>query len=238
MPTNGRDETRLTADAVRRMHLLVVDSSPLLLAGLSTLLGRRPEFEVTAAAESWDVRLSGAASIEAAMVDVANRKRDGWVDVERLRDALPATLVVVMDDGVRESRLRRAMRQGLAGYVLKYDPIENLSRTILEIRRKDFVVSTSVDLSGVGNGRLASVLRLLTEREIEIVRHVGDGLPMKSIAERLRISENTLDNHKTRILGKLGMHRLADLVRFAIGSGLSQIDETNCFPPGPAAESA
>jgi DNA-binding NarL/FixJ family response regulator len=157
---------------------------------------------------------------------------------------LPATRIVVMDDLVRDHVLRRAMRQGLAGFVAKFDPIQNLAETLIGIRRSDFVVSQSVLECGyaagrgyeAGRGGTTPGLHLLTQREVDVLRLIGDGMPMKNIAQRLRISECTLDNHKTRILRKLGMHRIVDLVRFSIGMGLSVVDATTCLPPSEASE--
>jgi DNA-binding NarL/FixJ family response regulator len=251
MTYNGLDDPFPNGkDRRNSMRLLVVDSSPVLLAGLTALLGRRPEFEVTAAADAWDVpsdaqATAAAASVaphsdtvEAAIVDIASRTHDGWRDVRRIQDIRPAMRVVVMDDAARENQIRRAMRADLSGYIVKHDPIQNLVETLESLRRNDFVVSASVLSLGRPRSRNGvEAVQKLTEREIEIVRQIGNGLPPKAIAALLKISANTLDNHKTRILHKLGMHRTADLIRFAIGSGLSSVDESNCFPPDDDAAS-
>jgi DNA-binding NarL/FixJ family response regulator len=227
-------------EALPPLRLLVVDSAPVLLEGLASLLSRQPGFEVFSAADARDLpSIANSASIDMALVDIASRKHDGWSDVRRTREIMPATRIVVMDEIVRDHQLRRAMRQALSGMIVKFDPIRNLVETLVGIRRSDFVISASVLEFGRGQDRGPAVgLHLLTEREVDILRLIGDGWLMKSIAERLRISEHTLDNHKTRILRKLGMHRIVDLVRFAIGIGLSVVDPKNCFPPGSESESA
>jgi DNA-binding NarL/FixJ family response regulator len=221
------------------LRLLIVDSVPVLLEGLTSLLKGRREFQVAAAADAFYLPpIALSTPIDVAIVDVAAKTHDGWRDVRRVQETLPAARIVVMDEIVRDHQLRRAMRQSLGGFIAKFDPIENITETLLEIRKSDFIVSQSVLECGYSTGRVhdsargnALGLHLLTQREVDVLRHIGDGLPMKDIASRLRISECTLDNHKTRILRKLGMHRIVDLVRFAIGSGLSIIDETNCLPP-------
>jgi len=231
--------------ATSTLRLLVVDSVPVLLEGLSSLLKQRHEFQVAVAADGFYLPpIALSAPIDVAIVDVAAKTHDGWRDVRKVREMLPAARIVVMDEIVRDHQLRRAMRQSLGGFIAKFDPIANITETLLEIRKSDFIVSQSVLECGYSMGRghdsrgNAPGLHLLTQREVDVLRHIGDGLPMKDIAGRLRISECTLDNHKTRILRKLGMHRIVDLVRFAIGSGLSIVDETNCLPPvsetGPA----
>lgn len=71
----------------------------------------------------------------------------------------------------------------------------------------------------------------LTAREQEVLKLIGDGYTFPGIAMRLALSAHTIDNHKTRILKKLGLHRTVDLVRFAVGVGLCVIDPTNRLPP-------
>lgn len=71
----------------------------------------------------------------------------------------------------------------------------------------------------------------LTGREQEVLRMIGDGYTFPRIAERLQLSLHTIDNHKTRILKKLGLHRTVDLVRFAVGVGLCEITPENRMPP-------
>jgi DNA-binding NarL/FixJ family response regulator len=228
------------------VRLLIVDSVPVLLEGLASLLQARREFQVTAAADSRHLpAIALSTPIELAVIDVACKKHDGWADVRRVQETLPAARIVVMDEIVCDHQLRRAMRQSLAGFIAKFDPIQNIVETLLEIRRSDFVVSASVLDCGYSTPRghdtargTALGLHLLTHREVDVLRLIGDGLPMKDIARRLRISECTLDNHKTRVLKKLRMHRIVDLVRFAIGAGLSVIDESNCLPPVSEVESA
>jgi DNA-binding NarL/FixJ family response regulator len=237
----GRDDAspkRNEADP--RLRLLVVDSAPVLLEGLSALLRRQPEFEVFSATDTRDLpSIARLAPIDVAIVDIASRSRDGWNDVRKIQETLPAARVVVMDEVVRDYPLRQAMRRRLAGLIIKHDPIRNLAEALLGIGKRDFVISVSVLECGRSrSGAPAVGLHLLTQREADILRLIGDGWSMRIIAERLRISEHTLDNHKTRILRKLGMHRIVDLVRFAIGMGLSFVDPKNCFPPGPESESA
>jgi DNA-binding NarL/FixJ family response regulator len=220
------------------MRLLIVDPIPVLLEGMAALLRKR-DFQVTTATDARHLpAIALTTPIEAAVVNVAGREPDAWTDVRRIQESLPSVRVVVMDAVVREHQLRRAMRQNLAGFIAKFDPVQNIAETLLSIRRSDFVVSASVLECGYSttraneNGRGSTPgVHLLTQREVDVLRLIGDGLAMKNIAGRLRISECTLDNHKTRILKKLRMHRIVDLVRFAIGVGLSIVDESNCLPP-------
>jgi DNA-binding NarL/FixJ family response regulator len=213
------------------------------MEGLASLLRRR-DFPVTATADSWHLpAVALSTPIEAAVVDISAKGHDGWSDVRRIQEILPAARIVVMEEFVREHQLRRAMRQNLAGFIAKFDPIQNIAETLLSIRRNDFVVSESVLECGYStvrsgeNGRGSGPgLHLLTQREVDVLRLIGDGLPMKDIAQLLQISECTLDNHKTRVLKKLHMHRIVDLVRFAVGTGLSVIDHSNCLPPVSEAE--
>jgi DNA-binding NarL/FixJ family response regulator len=220
------------------MRLLIVDPIPVLLEGMASLLRKR-DFQVSTTTDARHLpAIALTTPIEAALVDVAGKQPEAWTDVRRIQDSLPGARVVVMDAVVREHQIRRAMRQNLAGFVAKFDPLQNIAETLLSLRRSDFVVSASVLECGYSATRTNEIgrrsgpgLHLLTQREVDVLRLIGDGMPMKDIAGRLRISECTLDNHKTRILKKLRMHRIVDLVRFAIGVGLSLVDESNCLPP-------
>lgn len=76
-----------------------------------------------------------------------------------------------------------------------------------------------------------SLRESLTLREVEIVRLITDGLSSKEIAEKLFISDRTVDNHRARIMSKLGLRNTVDIVKFAIFSGIYSTESPSPSSP-------
>jgi DNA-binding NarL/FixJ family response regulator len=124
--------------------------------------------------------------------------------------------------------LRQALRSGVAGYLTKHDSFGEIEKAVRAVHagRQAFsphvsarLVSTPlglrVDSSG-GEGLLAT----LTPREIEVLVCLARGASVKQCAELLSIATSTADNHKSSLMHKLGVHKSADLTRFALRHGL------------------
>jgi len=128
---------------------------------------------------------------------------------------LPTRVLVVTarQDGVS---LRAALANGAHGYLLKTDDATSLIRAIHVVAGGGYFVSQEL-AALTGDGGPAS---LLTPRELEIARAVGNGLSSKQIGATLAISEHTVRKHRENIARKLGLRNAAELVAWAVRNGL------------------
>jgi DNA-binding NarL/FixJ family response regulator len=151
---------------------------------------------------------------------------DGLWVVEQINARRIETRVVLLTAHLDETRLLEAVRLGVAGVVLK----EMAPRLLVECVRKVHAgekwlekqsVARAMDRVAKRESDLQQLSRILTPRELEIVRLVAEGLRNREIAERLTITEGTVKIHLHNIYEKLGVSGRPQLILFATRQGLS-----------------
>jgi DNA-binding NarL/FixJ family response regulator len=205
-------------------RILLVDDHPVTREGIRSLVEGDPHFVVCAQADSRAAALALAVEVkpDAAILDVALRGENG-LDVLKEWRAAGATfpvLVVSMHD--QEFYGERARRAGAAGYVMK----QHASDRILGALRRVLAGETAFHdpakpaplprreaaLRKAGGGGVES----LSEREIEVLRLLGDGYGTREIAEKLALSIKTIDTYREHLKLKLNLTGADQLVRFAV----------------------
>jgi DNA-binding NarL/FixJ family response regulator len=139
----------------------------------------------------------------------------------------PRLRLVLLDDTVHDARVKAAMRLGAAGYWTKQESFAEITDRISRIAAGETVYCPSVESRLINDGagiRLAPAasnqFRALTAREFELLPHLARGLSVKQVASMMSLSPSTVDNHKSRIMKKLNVHKTAELTRIAIREGV------------------
>ncbi|MFA6056021.1 MAG: response regulator transcription factor [Thermodesulfovibrionales bacterium] len=116
---------------------------------------------------------------------------------------------------------KKALTFGVSGYILKDDAFEDLLYAIKAVASGRKFISPSISDKILHSSHLKVVEKnILTEREREILKLIASGLTNKKIADKLSISVKTVETHRSRILQKLDFHTTAELVKYAIKTGL------------------
>jgi NarL family two-component system response regulator LiaR len=162
-----------------------------------------------------------------AVIDAA-MAQSFWV-ARSLAIHCPPTKVILIDDLCQDVHLQRARDCGAAGYLTKCDTRADFAAALAQIMagRQAFsnqivghqVSGTSVYVPTSASGADPTPA-LLTPREHDVLALLAEGLRVSDCARVLGISPNTVDNHKARIMRKLGMHKTVELTRFAIRHGI------------------
>ena len=163
-------------------------------------------------------------TVDVLLTDLDMPVMDGFELLTSVQRKYPETKVIVLSMHDEAALVKRAMEQGADGYVVKTAGKDELILAVREVFacRRYFGGSTTDALLGRntaganGNGVLAG----LTEREVEVLAALAEGLGNKEIGERLFISPRTVDTHRTNLMRKLDTHNVAALVRIAIKAGL------------------
>lgn len=208
--------------------ILLADDHNVVRHGLRLVLDSEPDLEVVAEASDGAeaVERALAEEVDLAILDVAMPRLTGLQAAKELSKRKPdlRTLILSMHDN--ERYFFEALRAGASGYVLKTaadrDLVEACRATM---RGEPFVYPAAVkalirDHLERARGDSDVPEDLLTPRELEIVKLVGEGYSTKEIAEALVISEKTVERHRANILEKLGMRDRVALTRYAIRRGL------------------
>ena len=205
----------------------LVDDHRLLRDGLRAVIEASGEFEVVA--EGADGReaidLAAKHQPDIVVLDIWMPNLSGIGAVSGIRRKSPGTRVVMMSQHDTGSYVQSALREGACGYVLKTAASDELLAALrAAMENKCFlspeVAQTVVESFTQPAGDLESPLDGLTGREREILQLIAEGLSSKEVATRLSISVRTVESHRSAVMGKLGVHKVAGLVRFAIREGV------------------
>jgi DNA-binding NarL/FixJ family response regulator len=212
---------------MKRIRIVLADDHPIVLDGLEQLFKLEPEFEVVSRVPTAEAAVKAVEDHQpdVLVLDLAMPGHDGVWALQELAARKASTRVVLLTAHVDEAKLLEAVRLGVAGVVLK----EMAPRLLIECVRKVHAgerwlekqsVARAMDRMLKRESEIDRLLRLLTPREIEIVRLASEGLRNREIAERLSITEGTVKIHLHNIYEKLGVTGRAQLILYATRQGL------------------
>ena len=210
-----------------RIRILIADDHAVLRTGLRMLIGSQRDLDVVGEASDGDeaVRKAAALRPDVALVDISMPGSGGIKAIERIREAAPATRVVVLTMHDMPAYLRAALAAGASGYVVKRAADSALLAAIRDVHRGrtvlDPALAASVVQSGLRRrGAATSPATPLSQREREVLELVAQGYTNQQIADHLGLSVKTVETYRARLVEKLGLQSRAELVRYALDSGL------------------
>jgi DNA-binding NarL/FixJ family response regulator len=223
------------------IRVLLVDDQPLLRTGFRLIL--EGEADIAVVGEAGDgaqaVELTRTLLPEVVLMDIRMPGVDGIEATRRIVREEAAThdpRVLILTTFDLDEYVVEAVRAGASGFLLKDAPPEDLVTAIRIVAAGDAIVAPSVTRRLLDRfaTRLPSVreaapprgLAMLTERELEVLRHVARGLSNAEIAAQLVVSETTIKTHVGNLLAKLGLRDRVQAVVFAYETGLIQPGQT------------
>jgi DNA-binding NarL/FixJ family response regulator len=212
----------------QRIRLVLVDDHPLIVKGLQALFAAEPDFEVVAACLTSAQGLLAVQNHrpDIVLLDVRMPDLDGFGVVRALNGKASAPRIVLLTAEIDEHATLEALRLGVQGIVLKDMP----STALLECLRRVHAGEHWVEQRSVGRAlagfvqreaAMREISRVLTAREIEVVRMVAGGLRSAGIAEKLHVSEGTVKTHLHRIYEKLRVDGRVQLILLAREKGIA-----------------
>lgn len=210
--------------------VVLVDDQALVRAGLRTLLERDPEISVVGEADNGrsGVFLVQRTRPDVVLMDIRMPIMDGLQATREIvgEAALNGTKVVVLTTFDEDENIQAAIRAGAAGYLLKDLSPEELRRAVHIVAGGEALLAPAITrrvmqhLAATSGTTKPQLLAELTEREREILRHIGLGESNDEIASSLVISPATARTYVSRLLAKLNARDRAQLVIIAYESGL------------------
>jgi DNA-binding NarL/FixJ family response regulator len=212
------------------VKILLVDDHQVLREGLRSMLERQPDMQVVGEAPDGTVALRLVRELQPDLVimDVNMPGMDG-IDVTRLisRDH-PEVKVLALSMYLRRTFVCEMLKSGAAGYLLKESAFAEIVEAIRTILRGEKYVSNRVAAllvdEYVQQGQRDPGEVHLTKRELEVVRMLADGKSSKEIAVITGTSVKTVDACRRRVMQKLNVRSIAELVKYAIREGLTTVD--------------
>jgi len=166
------------------------------------------------------VRLAQALGPDMVIMDISLPDIDGIEAAKDIKKTLPRCRIVLLSMHRYPDLMDMLREMGIDGYVLKDDAFDDLLYAIKAAADGKGYMSHSLLAGEMVSPKLPSRTSPLTEREREITCLIAEGLSSRRIAERLCISIKTVETHRARIMKKLGIENIAQLVRYAVRAGL------------------
>jgi DNA-binding NarL/FixJ family response regulator len=207
-----------------RSTLVVAHDHEIIRNALASLLQKREDLVVIGQAGNGREALEAALGLEpdVLIADLQMRELSGVEVSRRLRDARSRTRTLLLAMDERVARLEEALRAGASGCLAGDSTADELFAAIDAVRRGDSYLSPSMArrvLNAFACPSDSESTRL-TSREREVLLRIAEGYSTKEIADQLGVSPRTAEGYRASLTGKLGVHRIAELVRLAIREGL------------------
>jgi NarL family two-component system response regulator LiaR len=206
---------------IQPITILLVDDHRLVRQGVRAFLEAQPDMAVVAEAASGDEALVLAAEYapDVVLMDLIMPGMDGVEATRQLKKVSPRSQVVVLTSYHEDEHIFPAIRAGALSYLLKDVGPEDLAEAVRKASAGEAVLHSRVaarvvrEIHGSTGRDLPNPFTELSERELEVIRLIADGLSNSAIAEKLIISEKTVKSHVSNILSKL---HLADRTQAAV----------------------
>jgi two-component system NarL family response regulator len=222
------------AEQTERLRVLVCDDHALFRRGLQMVLEQEDDLELVGEASDGVEVVTKAQELmpDVILMDVRMPKRSGIEAATEIKELLPHVKILMLTISDEEADLYEAIKAGASGYLLKEIPIEEVADAIRSVWAGQSRISPSMAskllsefaaMSKASEDKPQMPAPRLTEREMEVLRLVAQGLNNRDIAKKLFISENTVKNHIRNILEKLHLHSRMEAVVYAVREKMIEI---------------
>ena len=212
--------------------VVIADDHRIVRDGLRSLLEERDSgFRCVGEAEDGTAAVKMARDLrpDIVIMDISMPNLGGIDATREIKAALPDTKVIVLSMHANRSYVIEVLRAGASAYLLKDSTFEQLTKALESASKGEIYLSpgiTEVDVGTDRTGRGIEAINLrnrLTNRELQVLRLIGDGNSTKEIAAKLMISVKTVETHRKQIIEKLGIRTIAGLTKFCIREGLTSL---------------
>lgn len=217
-----------------RIRILLADDHALVREGTRELLEREPDLQVVAEAEDGEeaVRLTAAERPDVALIDIAMPKLNGIQATKRIKELCPTTAVLVLSAYDDDQYVFALLEAGAAGYLLKNIRQRDLVEAVRSVHGGESVLHPVIARKVIdhfsapsGQPSKATTDRLLTERELDVLRLAAKGMSNRDIAEYLVLSTRTVQAHLSTIFTKMEVGSRTEAVVQALQKGWLELKD-------------
>ncbi|MFO7693055.1 MAG: response regulator transcription factor [Vicinamibacterales bacterium] len=216
-----------------KIRVLIADDHAIVREGVKALINMADDMEVVGEAADGREAIAQAQALEpdVAVMDIAMPGLGGLEATLEIRKLCPRTRILVLSQYDDREYVRRFLKAGVSGYVLKKSAGSDLASAIRSAHRGGLVLDPEVareamrDREAAADGsRTEDPYETLTDREKQVLKLVAEGHSNKEVADDLGISVKTAMSHREHIMEKLDLHSRTELIRFAIRQGIIRVD--------------
>jgi len=219
---------------VSKIRVIIADDHAILREGLRALLALATDIEVVGEAADGHEAIERATALkpDVVIMDVAMPGLGGLEATLELRRTQPEVKILVLTQYDDPEYVRRFLKAGVSGYILKKSAGTELAAAIRAVSRGGLVLDPEVAKEALreppaeaGRTASASPYDSLTDREKQVLKLVAEGKSNKEVAQLLDISVKTAMSHREHIMAKLDLHSRTELIKFALREGVIRVDD-------------
>jgi DNA-binding NarL/FixJ family response regulator len=202
-------------------QILIADDHEVVRQGVRVLLEANPEWSVCCEAATGREAVAKATEFhpDVVVLDIAMPEMNGLEAARQIRRAVPTAKILVLTVHQIDQLAQEFIDAGVRGYLLKADAGRMLVDAVKMVLKGETFFTPSLletaEGSAPARGSTPPIKRL-TRREREVLQLLAEGKSNKEIGTTLQITTKTAETHRARLMAKLGVHSVADLVRYAI----------------------
>jgi len=217
------------------IRVVIIEDHALMREGIKSIISRDPKISVVGESDNVEDGYSTVMECrpDILLLDISLHGSSGLVLARKVLAAIPDLKIIIITVYSKIEYILEAVENGVKGYILKESSPENLTEAIDKVNSGEIYIDSYVsnkviktliskdDVEISEDGK--SAYSKLSLREQQILKHLIDGVSVKDIAEELRISSKTVENHKASIMVKLKCKNMTELIRYAISIGLIDV---------------
>jgi two-component system, NarL family, response regulator LiaR len=214
------------------IRVLIAEDHAVVRAGLKALIATEPGLEVVGDVGDGLEAVTRAQALrpDVILMDLSMPRMDGINAIQRIKQENPQARILVLTSFIEDDKVFAAIKAGALGYLLKESSPDDLLRGIRAVHRGESWLHPAIAAKLIRDLHAPSSVTLeepLTERELEIIKLVAQGLANKVIADRLEIAERTVRTHVSNILEKLHLANRTQATLYALKKGIVGQDTTS-----------
>ena len=212
-----------------QIRILLADDHTIIRSGLRLLLDQQPDFKVIAEASNGREAVDLAAELhpEIAVLDIGMPQLNGIEATQQIVSKDPPTQVVILSMHADEGYVLRALKAGARAYILKNSAEADLIRAVRTVAEGKSFFSPVISkmlledyVRQIRDKHVEDSYDLLTPREREILQLVAEGKSSKEVANLLDLSVYTVETHRARVMQKLNLRGIPELILYAVRKGI------------------
>jgi DNA-binding NarL/FixJ family response regulator len=213
---------------MEKIRVLLVDDHQLIIDGLRGFIESNSDYQVVGEANTGveAIRLASVLNPDVILMDIEMPEMSGIQACEEIKKQMPGCKVIIVSMHNEKQLIKKLIDLGANGYLLKNSQQSEVMNAIEKVLKNQSYFSQDVTLSLLDKspkkeaGSEVLAITELTDREVEILRLIAQGMTNKEVGDTLNISHRTVDTHRTNLMKKLDANNVAGLIRFAFKNGL------------------